>query len=250
MVRLAVSKSSCVSLEAIGSLAGARLHAITAHAVKALRRQAKMADHRDLRFSERAHQLDARAFDFDSFRSGFFDESDGVGEPFGNGTVVAAEGHVGHDQRAAHGTANGPGVVQHLIHAHGERVVMAEDDHGQRIADQEKVYPGFIGEARRRIVVSRERGDGLALALHFSEGRHGDFCDGNARRSGARPGGEIGEAHVISSAAPYDQDAARTSKSIRPKAAGRASWLPMNLIDVHEQESLYSQLLSGANHSI
>ena len=35
------------------------------------------------------------------------------------------------------GTANGAGVMQHFVDGDGQRVVVAEHDHGQRIADQD-----------------------------------------------------------------------------------------------------------------
>ena len=101
--------------------------------------------------------------------------------PSAIGAVIAAKGHVGHDQGATNCTANGACVVQHLVHGDGERVFVAQDDHGERVADEHEIDSGFIDEARGGIVVRGERGDGLALALHFSQCRHGDFCDRGIR---------------------------------------------------------------------
>ena len=124
------------------------------------------------------------AFDLDGFGAGFLDEADGVGKAFSDGAVIAAEGHVGDDESAANGAANGAGVVQHLVHGDGEGVVVAEDDHGERVADQQEIDAGFVDEAGAGVVVRGERGDGLALALHFTERGHGDFGEGNAGRRG------------------------------------------------------------------
>ena len=98
--------------------------------------------------------------------------------------MIAAEGHVGDDQGAMDGAANGAGVVKHFVHGDGEGVFMAEDDHGKRVADEQQVDAGFVDEAGAGVVVGGERGDGFALALHFAEGGHGDFC--MWRRRGAR----------------------------------------------------------------
>jgi hypothetical protein len=108
-----------------------------------------MAHDRNLGVSEGADQLDARAFNLDCFGSGFLHETDGVGQSLGYGTVIAAEGHVGDHQRAAHGAANGAGVMQHLVHGDGQGVVVAQNHHGQRIAHQQQVDAGLICQARR-----------------------------------------------------------------------------------------------------
>ena len=85
--------------------------------------------------------------------------------------MIAAEGHVGDDERAADGAANGAGVVQHLVHGDGEGVFVAEDDHGERVADQDEVDAGFIHQARGCVVVRGERGDGLRTVASFQRAR-------------------------------------------------------------------------------
>ena len=114
-----------------------------------------MADDGNFRLGEGADQLDARAFDLDGFGAGLLDEANGVGEALGDRAVIAAEGHVGDDQRAAHGAAHGAGVVQHLIHGDGEGVFVAQNHHGQRVADQDADRcrprrPGARWSSRRR----------------------------------------------------------------------------------------------------
>ena len=109
--------------------------------------------------------------------------------------VIAAEGHICDDQRATDGAADGAGVVEHLVHGDGEGVFMAEDDHGERVADEEQVDSSFVDQAGAGVVVGGERGDGLALALHFGERGHGDFCHGEGDGGGFPPVGKAGEAH-------------------------------------------------------
>ena len=58
----------------------------------------------------------------------------------------------------------------------------------ERVADQDEVDAGLVDKARGGVVVGGERGDGLALALHFAERGHGDFWEGKRRAArGARP---------------------------------------------------------------
>ena len=213
-----LGKSEGIGLKLARSFSGAGLHAIATHAVHALRRQAEMADHGNFGIRESADELDARAFDLDGFGAGLLDEADGVGESLGDRAVIAAEGHVGHDERAADGAADGACVVEHLVNGDGKRIFVAEDDLGERIADKDEIDACLIDKARGGVVVGGERGDGLALTLHFTERGHGDFWEGIAGLREARVRGKIGEAHVFSSAAPKTQDATRTKKVY----AGRA----------------------------
>ncbi len=193
--RAGLGERKSVGLKLARSFSGAGLHAIAAHAVHALRREAEMADDGDLRVGERANQLDARALDLDGFGAGFLDEADGVGDALGDRAVIAAEGHVGHDERAAHGAAHGARVVQHLVDGDGKRVFMAENDHGERVADENEIDAGLVDKPRGGVVVGGERGDGLALALHFAERGHGDFWEGTPGCARMRARGKIGEAH-------------------------------------------------------
>jgi len=96
--------------------------------------------------------------------------------------VVAAEGHVGHYERATNGAANGSRVVKHLVDGDGERVVMAHHDHCQRVADKDQVDTGLVDKARGGVVVGGERSDGLALMLHLGQSGHGHFGEGGFER--------------------------------------------------------------------
>ena len=95
------------------------------------------------------------------------------------------------DKRATDGAAHGARVVQHLVHGDGQRVFVAEHDHGEGVADEDEVDAGFVDQAGGGVVVGGERGDGLALALHFCQRRNGNFCeglvgDGSIERRGIR----------------------------------------------------------------
>ena len=93
------------------------------------------------------------------------------------------------------GAADGTGVVEHLVHGDGESVFMAEDDHGERVADEEQVDSCIVDEAGTGVVIGGESGDGFALALHFCEGGHGDFCLGRGDVRGISAVRKAGDAH-------------------------------------------------------
>ena len=149
MRRLRRRRGRGVGLELEDGFGGAGLNAVTAHAVKALRGEADVGNDGNFGFSEGADEIDARAFDFDGFGAGFLDEADGVGEALGYRAVIAAEGHIGYEQGAANGAADGAGMVEHLVDGDGEGVFVAQDDHGERVADQDRSIPA--SSARREV---------------------------------------------------------------------------------------------------
>ena len=67
-----------VRLELLDGFGGAGLDAVAAHAMEALRSEAKVADDGNLGVGDGADQLDARPFDLDGFRTCLLDEADGV----------------------------------------------------------------------------------------------------------------------------------------------------------------------------
>ena len=161
------------------ALGSARLHAISAHAIDALRRESEMADNGDLGCDECLDQLNARALDLDRFSASLFHKADSVSDGVSHRPVIAAERHIGNHESATHGAAHGARVVQHLVDGDGKSVFLAEHDHGERVADEDQIHAGLVDQARGRVVVRGQRGDGLALALHLSQRGHGDFRDGN-----------------------------------------------------------------------
>ena len=171
-----------IGFEALKGFGGAGLDAVAAHAVKALGGKAEVADDGDFGVSEGADQLEARPLDFDGFSASLFDKADSIVNALVDCSVIAAKGHVGYDQGASNGTANGAGVMEHFIDGDSECVVVTEDHHGEGVADEEEVDSGFVYQAGGGVVVSGEGGDGLALSLHFAERRHGDFCGGESGR--------------------------------------------------------------------
>ena len=85
------------------------------------------------------------------------------------GCVVGANRHVGDEQGALDATRHRARVMQHLFERHARGVFIPEHHHAQRIAHQDNIDPTFIEQARRRIIVSRQRGNFLATLFHFSK---------------------------------------------------------------------------------
>ena len=62
----------------------------------------------------------------------------------------------------AQAAGDGAGVVEHLVESDGQGVLVAEDDHAERVADEDHVDAGLVEQARGGIVIRGERRDGLA----------------------------------------------------------------------------------------
>ncbi len=134
----------------------------------------------------------AAAFDLDGLRAGFLEEADGVVDCVVDSSVVRAVGHVGDEEGAACCAGDGASVVEHLVEGDGKGIVVSKDDHGERVADEDKVDAGLVGQAGGGIVVGGERDDRAAETLLFEEGLCGDARGGGTSRlSGAK----LGEAH-------------------------------------------------------
>ena len=120
-----------------------------------------MTHHRNFGFDEARNQFEAAlaAFDFHGFCAGFLHEANGVLNGFVDRNVEAAEGHIGNEQRAFRAAADGARVMKNLIERDGQRAVVAESDHAQRIADEQHVDAGLVEQARGGIVVGCEKRD-------------------------------------------------------------------------------------------
>ncbi len=83
-------------------------------------------------------------------------------------------GHVADDEGPPHGPGHGLGVVDHLVHGHGDRVLVPQDDHAQGVPDQDEVDPGLVQDRRRGEIVGRQADDLRAGGLPGPEGGDGD----------------------------------------------------------------------------
>ena len=152
-----------VAEELFGGVGGLALDAVATDGVDGLGREADVSHYGNFGFGEAGDEFETAlaAFDFDGFGAGFLDEADGVAKGFGDVGVIGAEGHVGDDEGVFCAASNGAGVVDHLVERHGKGVVVAEDDHAERVADEQDVYASLVGQARSRVVVGGETDDFL-----------------------------------------------------------------------------------------
>jgi len=156
-------------------LGAAPLHLEATEAVDRLRRQPEMGHHRDLGVDQRADDVDPRPFDLDRRGAALLDEAQGVGDGLVGTEVERAERHVGDQQRAFDAAAHRLHVVEHLVHRHRQRVVVAEHHHRERVADQHQVDAGLVGEKRAGVVVGGDHGEPLAAQRGLAHERHGDL---------------------------------------------------------------------------
>ena len=77
---------------------------------------------------------------------------------------------------AAHGAANGAGVVQHLVEGDGKGVSRPMTTMASESPTRIEVDAGFIDQARGRVVVGGQRRDRLAEAFLLLKMGEGEFC--------------------------------------------------------------------------
>src|SRR5580692_2315437 len=80
-------------------------------------------------------------------------------------------------------------MMHHFVQRHRQRVLVTEDHHAQRIADENNIHAGFIEKKRGGIVICRETGNFLFGFEMACEGtrlagkyvRHGNFTVARTR---------------------------------------------------------------------
>ncbi|CAB4951672.1 unannotated protein [freshwater metagenome] len=117
------------------------------------------------------------AFELDALGASA-DELGGIANRVLDRHVIAEPRHVGDDQRGRLGAGHCGGVMRHIGHRDLQRVVVAEHDHGDGIANQNQVDTGSIGHPRTGCVVGRDHDQGNVAAADLAtlNGRHGGTC--------------------------------------------------------------------------
>ena len=151
----------------------AALRAEPAEHRRGLRRQPDMAHDGDAGAHEGEHARErrARAFELDRVRPCFLHEADAVPNGILVGHLERAERHVGDDERALGSARSRAREHEHLVHRGRNRRLVAEDGHRGRVADEDDVDPGGVGDAPARVVVRRHHHDRLSAALHARRAR-------------------------------------------------------------------------------
>jgi hypothetical protein len=87
----------------------------------------------------------------------------------GGGGLVASEGEIPDEERARGAPGDGAAVVEHEVERHGERGVVAVDDHGGGVSDEADVDPCGVDVDGGGVVVGGDDGDGLPAAVLAAE---------------------------------------------------------------------------------
>ena len=108
-----------------------------------------MAHHRDLGVEDGAHRVEPLAPTFELHRAGAgADERRRVADGLLARHVVAHPRQVADDERLRLRARDRADVVRHVVDGDVQRVVVAEHDHRERVADEDHVDARFVDDAR------------------------------------------------------------------------------------------------------
>ena len=104
--------------------------------------------------------------------------------------LVRAERQVGDHERPAGAAVDGAREDDHLVDRRGHGRVVAEHDHRGRVADEDQVDAGVVGDPPGRRVVRGHHHDAVAAALHLADLGQRQLARGGRAGCGlARTGG-------------------------------------------------------------
>ena len=132
------------------------LHLEPAQGVDGLRGETDVAHDGHLGVDDGLDHVDALAATLELHGLGTSaDQHRGVPHRVLDGRVVAHPRHVADDQRPGLGPRHGTDVVRHVVDGDLQRVVIAEDDHGHAVPDENDVDARLVGDAGSRRVIRR-----------------------------------------------------------------------------------------------
>ena len=157
------------------ALRGLALGLVAAERGRGLRRQADVAHHRDAGADDRPRPLDRGPprLQLDHLAAGLLDQALGALDRELVARLVAAHRHVADHQRRLQAAAHGLAEHHHLVHRDRLGAGIAEHDHRRRVADQDEVDAGLLGDPRRGVVVGGDHHDRFAGRLHLGQARQG-----------------------------------------------------------------------------
>ena len=152
-------------------------HTVASQFVDALRGEPEVAHDGDSRVDD---TLDGgrdflAAFEFHGIDARLTDQPDGVAHAFLRRDLITAKRHVADHQRPLATSCHAARIDDHLVQGDGEGGVVALHHVGGRVADQNAVNARLVYQSCRRIVVGREHGYLVAVALHLYECLDGNF---------------------------------------------------------------------------
>ena len=144
-----------------------------------------MAHHRDAGVDDRLRARDrcAAALELDRVGAAVLHEPNGVRHRLLVRGLVRAERHVGDDERPLRAARHPLRHEQDLVERDGHRRLAAVHDHAGRVADEDQVDAGGVGEPRARRVVGGDHDDLLAAAFHLVQLRAAGACPPSRTRS-------------------------------------------------------------------
>src|SRR6266545_4358477 len=160
-----------------GILLASPLDPVPAHCVHRLRSQANVAHDRNPSLDESTSQFQHGSLELDRMGPTLLEEPAGVTDALLQGRLIREERHVAHDQGVLGPAGHRAGVVEHLLHGDGQRVLVAKDVVGQRVTHQQGWHPCFIENPGGGVVVGGEHDESLAAFLEGPE-----IPDGDAHR--------------------------------------------------------------------
>ena len=142
--------------KAFRSLRIAALRAKSAQLMDRLRRQPKMPHNRNSDIDQPLgclHDMASAAFDLYGCRAAFLNQPAGISHGFFHAELECEKGHVGHDQGPLRATAHGLRVMNHHVEGHRECIIKAQDNHADRISNQNDVDTRAVQQPCHSVVI-------------------------------------------------------------------------------------------------
>ena len=160
-------KGESVGDEHLGVMRIRRAFAVATELVHRLRCQAQVSQHGNADVHEPRDHVDDRAAALDLHRRGpaFLEQTAGIANRLCDTDLVGEKRHVGDDEGVPGSAAHGRGVVHHGVERDGERRLVPQHHHPERVADEQRVHPRTIEQGRHRRVVGGQHRDLLAAPL-------------------------------------------------------------------------------------
>jgi hypothetical protein len=172
-LRARVLHGERVAQQLVRARFGLALHLEAPERVHRLRRKAHVRAHRHRPIDQKTHRFAQpfAAFQLHHLRAGPH-QLHGALERGGR-RAVAAERHVGDDQRRGLCARHAGGVIRDVLERDGQRGGVSLQHVAERIADEQHVHACTVQQRREACVVARQHGDLLASLAHGLQFRNG-----------------------------------------------------------------------------
>ena len=145
----------CIFQQALRRSCSFALCAEAAKLMHGLRREAKMTHDRNARSHDDADRICpfAPAFEFDRVHAAVLQKTPRIADGIFHRNLIRHERHIAHQQRRLCPASHGAGVMEHFIHGNGQGVFVAENNHPERISDEDGIDARLVHCQRSGIVV-------------------------------------------------------------------------------------------------